>query len=82
MTHTTPNAEHFLRDLLNDWDGSLSDIEGGHFQDLLLRHGFAIERPATDADCATERAEEEEWEVGDTIIAWSDEMLRLMRLPK
>ena len=55
-----------------------NDIDGGDYQALLIKHGLAIERPATEKDCKLDWASEYGVEVGDSIIVDSEEFSKLM----
>ena len=77
------DIEAFVIDLTKlfkrqDWD----DIDGCDYQDLLIKHGLAIERPATEEDCKLNWASEYGVEVGDTIIVDSEEFSKLMKEAK
>lgn len=70
----------FVRDLLLAHHyADFYDIDSGDFQDLLVKHGLCIERSATEDDCAQEWAQEYEYQVGDDIIVYADEIKALIQ---
>lgn len=74
------DKDGFLRDLLIEYTGhDHGDIEGGWLQDLLVTHGFAVERPITEAECAEAWAQSWGYQPGDLYIAYTDEMKALLR---
>lgn len=75
----TANRDAFLGELFslcarNEW----GSVDGDEIQDMLLKHGFATKRPATEDDCADERFEYYDVEPGDPILIRSDKMKALM----
>lgn len=49
------------------------DIDGSYFQDMLIKYGIALERPATEADCEKGWACELGYQPGDPILLYTDE---------
>ena len=77
------NKDGFLRALFkscaeHDW----FDVDSADLQEMMVRHGFLVERPATEEDCQTSWAQEWGLEVGDSHIASTDEMKAFMNKPE
>lgn len=73
------NKDAFIKALV-DLHGlsDFMDIDGGDMQDLYVKHGLAIERPATKQDAEAERGLEWGVCVGDPWIVWSPDLLWLL----
>ena len=55
------------------------DIDGGDLQDLLGKHGLAIESPATGEDCKGDWGQEYGVELGDTVLHYHPTLTALMK---
>ena len=71
-----PDIEAFIIDLIADWRHySCCDIDGGDFQELCVKHGVLVERPATAEDVAEDWAQEYGIEMGETVVVDSPWLL-------
>ena len=74
------DKDGFIVAVVQLWqDGQCMDIDGGDFQDLLLKHELATEVPATAADCETEEAQDWGVEPGDLMLKYDAELLAMTR---
>lgn len=72
MTDTDKKIRAFLKDLLEDYrERDFSDIDGGDFQDLLIKHGFLIQAEITKEECEEDWALEWGYEPGDLFNKFS-----------
>jgi len=63
------NKDEFLVDLFHQWrEHDWTDIDGGDFQELAVKHGLLIEKEATKDDID----EFSDYEIGDPIYIFSD----------
>lgn len=74
------DKDAFLAELIAGyWEHDCMDIDGGDFQDLLLKHGLAKEAPATEEDCKEEWALEYGYEPGDPMIKYDPEIQSMVK---
>ena len=74
------DKDAFLAELIASyWEHDCMDIDGCDFQDLLLKHGFAVEAPATEEDCKEEWALEYGYEPGDPMIKYDREIQLMVK---
>ena len=77
------NKDGFLRDLLNDYiEGDYNDVDGGTLHELLLKHGFTVERPITAAEAEEDWAREYCLHAGDVNSMRTPEMIALLEKTK
>ena len=73
------NINAFCRDLIDACHKSYwGDLDGGDLHEMFIRHGLAIDRPATAEDAAEDHWAEWGIEPGGTITVWSDEFKALL----
>ena len=71
------NLEAFAVELTEKWRPECMDVDGCDLQEMLAKHGIIIKRPATEADCQEEWAQEWGIEVGDPIFVDSPEFIEV-----
>ena len=74
------NKDAFIADVVDLWkDHYCMDIDGGNFQDLMVKHGLATEVLATEADCETDWARDYGLELGDPMLKYAAELQVMTR---
>lgn len=74
------NIKAFVKELVGGYrEHGCLDIDGADFQELLVKHGLCIERPATKEDAATEWAQDYDIEEGDTVVVDSPELKAFLK---
>lgn len=74
------NINAFVVDIVSLFrEHDCSDIDGENFQDLMEKHGLVVRVPATEEDVKEEWAQEWGYEVGDEILAYSEEYKALRK---
>jgi len=74
------DKDGFIAALVTLWrEHDCMDIDGAHFQDLLLKYGLATEGPATQEDCRTDWAQDFGVEEGDMILHTHPDLDALMK---
>lgn len=61
------------------WENDCDGVNGDDFQEMVIKHGFAKEKPATEEYCRTEAAQEYGVEVGDPMLLYHDDFVALMK---
>ena len=75
----TMDKDGFIKAIAERWiDDQWQDIDGADFQDLCVKHGLLIERPATQQDCDSEGGQEYGVDLGDPFFVKSDELIALL----
>ncbi len=74
------DKDGFIKALLdlhavNSW----MDIDGGDMDELYVKFGFVVERPATVEDSKTEMARDLDVQIGDPFRVWSDEAVKFWK---
>lgn len=74
------NLEAFIAELVDDYRlHGCMDIDGGDFQEMLIKHGLCVERPATVEEAGEAWCQDYDIKAGDTIVADCPELAALRR---
>ena len=76
------DKDAFLRELLlNYYEHECLEIGGEDVHDLLLKHGFTVERPATAEECESDWAQDYGLNPGDVTAFQTQELKEFLHAP-